>query len=477
MNTPAARSPDAAAGPYPAWLPWAILLAGGALRLFRLGDWSLWFDEETSIYFTLNPHKPFPRAFPLYFWVLGRVFSAAGVSVYSARLFSALAGIATLWLAWRCIRRFAGDEVALPALVLLVLSPGHLFWSQSIRYYMLLMVFQIASIHAFLTALERRSLRWSSLTVGWLVLALLTNTTAALLVPVYVLAVVWVLASGRIARLVPWVAIVTTLAVVALAIAALTTLLTLHDQFGDQSTGRGVYLLMRFIGYAGMPAVALMLLALAFSRRPPTEFVCLALLSIVPVVELLVLRTTRLWGVAWYHGFIAFIGVAAMGGFGWKALAERLPRWALVGTGVGVIGASLVIVVSYFTTAHGDRPRWDEAAAVLRQHGVGPTATGVDVFSDAPGVIAYYLGVPPGETMGHPLVRRPPWTGKAGDASKAGDAIGDSWFVVEERLVPSTWRQRLDRSCEPRGVFPAALIVRDRTVLVYHCSSKSSQSM
>jgi len=49
--------------------------------------------------------------------------------------------------------------------------------------------------------------------------------------------------------------------------------------------------------------------------------------------------------------------------------------------------------------------------------------------------------------------------------------------VVEERLVPSTWRQRLDRSCEPRGVFPAALIVRDRTVLVYHCSSKSSQSM
>jgi len=153
VNTAAARPPDDVPGPYPAWLPWAILLAAGALRLFRLGDWSLWFDEETSIYFALNPHKPFPRAFPLYFWVLGRVFEAAGVSVYSARLISALAGIATLWLAWRCIRRFAGDEVALPALVLLVLSPGHLFWSQSIRYYTLLLVFQIASVHAFLTAL------------------------------------------------------------------------------------------------------------------------------------------------------------------------------------------------------------------------------------------------------------------------------------------------------------------------------------
>jgi hypothetical protein len=211
-----------------------------------------------------------------------------------------------------------------------------------------------------------------------------------------------------------------------------------------------------------------MLAGLAIGRQTSLAFVCFALLSLVPVLELMFLAKSGLWSVAWYHGFIALIGVAAMGGYGWKALAETLPRWALAGTGVGVIGVSLVILVSYFTTAHGDRPRWNEAAAVLRQHGVGPAATGVDVFSDAPGVIAFYLGVPPGETMGHPLVRRPPWTGKA------GDAIGESWFVVEQRLLPSTWRQRLDRSCESRGVFPGALIVRDRTVLVYHCSSKPS---
>jgi hypothetical protein len=214
-----------------------------------------------------------------------------------------------------------------------------------------------------------------------------------------------------------------------------------------------------------------MLVGLIFTRRAATDFGFFALLSIVPVLELMLLWTTRLWSIAWYHGFIAVVGVAAIGGYGWKALAQRFPRWALVGTGVGVVGASLAIVVSYFTMAHGDRPRWDEAAAVLSHHGVGPTATGVDVFSDAPGVIAYYLGVPPGETMGHPLVRQPPWTGKSGDVS------GESWFVVEQRLVPSSWRQRLDRSCESSGVFPGAMIVRDRTVLVYHCSSKSSQSM
>jgi len=453
------------------WLPWAVLLAGAALRLSRLGDWSLWYDEETSVYFALNPDKPFPRAFPLYFRVLARVFAACGVSVYSARLLSALAGIITLWLAWRCVRRFAGDDVALPALVLLVLSPGHLFWSQSIRYYTLLLAFQIASLHAFLTALERRSLLWWSLTVGWLALGLLTNTTAALLVPVYVLAVVWTLASKRIPGRLSWAAVVTALTVVALAIAALTTLLTLHQQFGDQSTGYGSHLLLRVIVYAGMPAVALMLVALAFTRQAGAAFVCFALLSIVPILELVILQRTGLWSVAWYHGLIALIGMTAMGGYGWKTLAERLPRRALVGTGASLIGVSLVILVSYFTTAHGDRPRWKEAAAVLTQHRVGPMAAGVEVFSDAPGVIAFYLGVPPGETMGNRLVRRPPWTGKA------GDEIGESWFVVEQRLLPSTWRHRLDRSCEPRGVFPGALIVRDRTVLVYHCPSEPSPTM
>ena len=446
------------------WLPWSLLLAGAALRLCRLGDWSLWFDEETSIYFALNANKPFPRAFPLYFWVLGRLFSAAGVSVYSARLLSALAGIATLWLAWRCIRRFAGDDVALPALVLLVLSPGHLFWSQSIRYYTLLLVFEIASVHAFLTALQRRSPLWWSLTAGWLVLALLTNTTAALLVPVYVLAVVWTLATRRIANRLSWAAIVPALTVVALAIAALTTLLTLHQQFGDQSDGPGVHLLMRFIGYAGVPAVALMLVALAFTRQPPAAFVVFALLSIVPVLELLLLRTTGLWSVAWYHGFIALIGVVAMGGYGWKALAERLPRWALAGTGVGVIGVSLAIVVSYFTTAYGDRPRWDEAASVLRQHGVVATTKGVDVFSHAPGVIAYYLGVPPGETMGDPLVRLPTVPVLRRSPSS------ESWWVLERRLIRPDDQQWLDGHCEQRGVFPAWMITRDRTVVVYRCA-------
>ena len=445
-------------------LPWILLGAGAASRLFRLDDWSLWFDEETSIYFALNPGKPFPRAFPLYFWVLGRLFAMTGVSILSARLLSAAAGIATLWLAWRCIRRFAGDEIALPALALLILSPGHLFWSQSIRYYMLLMAFQIASVHAFLNALERRSLLWGSLTVGWLVLALLTNTTAALLVPVYVLALAWSLLGRGVTRRASWASVATAAVMLLLASTALTTLLRLHSHFGDQSSGYVLHLLLRFIVYAGLPAVALMVVALLFARLASTAFVFFALLAIVPVVELMALRTTGLWSVAWYHALIALLGVSAMGGYGWNVLERSLPRWAVMSAGASLVGASLLVVVSYFTTSHGDRPRWEEAAATLRQHGISAATTGVDVFSDAPGVVAFYLGVPPEQTMNSALVRQPPWSGEPGGTSR------ETWFVLEQRLLRREWRRWLDQSCERAAVFPGELIVRDRTVLVYRCS-------
>ena len=443
------------------WLPWAVLLIGAAFRLFRLGDWSLWEDEETSIYFTLNPWRPFPRAFPLYFFLLGRLYAVTGVSVYAGRLLSALIGIATLWLAYRCIRRFCGDRVALPALVLLVLSPGHLFWSQSIRYYMLVLAFQIASIHAFLATLERPSVRLGVLTTVWLVLAVSTHTTAVLLVPVYAAALAWHMAGANRSWLWSRGGLVAAVGGFALGVVAILSFAYLQPMFGH-TQGRGVHLLGRFIAYTGLPAVALMLLAPVLARRATAPFVFFLLLATIPVGAVLVMRFTGLWDVAWYHAFISVIGVAAMAGYGWESLSERAPQWLLAGTGVGVVGASLALVVAYFTTAYGDRPRWREATACLSPT-IGATTTGVDVFSPVPGVIAFYLGVPPGQTMGHPLVQRANW------AAASGPLARETWFVLESRLVPARSRRWLQDTCELRGTFPAWMVIRDRSVLVYRC--------
>ena len=124
------------------------------------------------------------------------------------------------------------------------------------------------------------------------------------------------------------------------------------------------------------------------------------------------------------HAFVSVIGVVAIAGYAWQSLSERAPAWVAASTGIGVIGASLVVIVSYFTTAHGDRPRWREATARLSPAVVAAT-TDVDVFSQVPGVIAHYLGVPPDQTMGHRLVHRT--NGNLASAPVARE----TWFVLE----------------------------------------------
>ena len=451
---------------YPSWLPWLVLLAGAALRLFRLGDWSLWEDEETSNYFALNSGRPFPRSFPLYFFLLGRLYALTGVSVYAGRGLSALIGIFTLWLAYRCIRRFCGDHVALPALVLLVVSPGHLFWSQSIRYYGLVLAFQIASIHAFLNALERPSIRWWSLTIGWLLVAIATHTTAAILIPVYLIAVAWRIATGTIGWRRSRGVLVLGIVTVAIACGALMTLAWLRPMFERPPAAFPLNLFIKFACYAGVPAIALMFLALILWRRASSSFVFFALLATVPLAELVVIRATSVWYVVWYHGFVAIVGVAAMAGYGWNELAQRAPRWALTSVGLAAVGASALIIVSYFTTAYGDRPRWREAATVLSRNSVGPMVTGTNIVANSPGVIAYYLGVPAGQTMGHPLVTTASWPRALEWMTR------DTWFVLETRRLPPDASSWLSTNCELRTTLPARMVIRDRTVVVYHCPAR-----
>ena len=135
----------------------------------------------------------------------------------------------------------------------------------------------------------------------------------------------------------------------------------------------------------------------------------------------------------------------------------------LAGTGIAGVAASLAIIAVYFTTAHGDRPRWREATALVGLRLAGATTSDVDVVSDTRGVVAHYLGVPPGQTMGHPLVRAPAWTVTRGAVAR------ETWFVVEDRLVPPASRLWLLDHCELRGTFPTQMVVRDRTVVVYRC--------
>src|SRR5437773_2068038 len=83
----------------------AIILLAAWLRLYRLGDWSLWGDEEFTLRFADDGFRaPFSSA--LIFWTV----RALGVSEWSGRLVPALIGIATVPVLYLPVRRIFGKS-------------------------------------------------------------------------------------------------------------------------------------------------------------------------------------------------------------------------------------------------------------------------------------------------------------------------------------------------------------------------------
>src|SRR5690606_17106338 len=157
-------------------------------------EWSLWQDEETSIYFSQRTEKAFPSAFPLFFWILQGVYSITGISVLAGRLLSGAFGVVTIVQTYRVCRKYLTPEVGLIAAALLAMSLGHLFWSQSIRYYTMLAAVEMAALGMLFDGFESRRL-WKLVAAGVLInVAMLVHFTAVLLVPVAVgyLLLVWI---------------------------------------------------------------------------------------------------------------------------------------------------------------------------------------------------------------------------------------------------------------------------------------------
>jgi 4-amino-4-deoxy-L-arabinose transferase-like glycosyltransferase len=176
-----------------------ILAVGVALRLYRLGQNSLWVDEYISLVTAQLPLAEIPAAAllvfqpPLYFWLVHLTIGVFGDSETALRLVSAVAGAATIPLAALLIRGLGeSNRVAILGGALLAISPLHLWYSQEARPYALLVCLGLGSLLCLVRALRTGSaLAWA----GFAVLAsfaILTHVVA-LVVPM----VGWVWAFRR----------------------------------------------------------------------------------------------------------------------------------------------------------------------------------------------------------------------------------------------------------------------------------------
>ena len=169
-----APRPFSASDPNPTRAAWAALAAvtlfALALRLFRLGYQSFWFDEilswisaQGTPWHVMTQREENTNIPPLYYLVANAVLPLQrwlGLES-SLRLPSVVAGVATIPILYAVVRRWLGRSAGLVAAAVVAVAPFHVWYSQEARPYALLAFLAVAAVTCLQRALDDPE-RW-----GW----------------------------------------------------------------------------------------------------------------------------------------------------------------------------------------------------------------------------------------------------------------------------------------------------------------------
>ncbi len=467
------------------WAIVLILVIAAGLRFWRLADWSLWEDEETTIYFSQHLSKPFPSSFPIFFMALKWIYDFTGIAVDAGRALPAIMGILAVWLTYICFRRLVSREAALLAALLIAINLGHLFWSQSIRYYTMVVVFQLMSIFWFLKGFETGRYRFLVLSNLALGLALLTHHTAVLLVPVFFGFVLLMKLRGETGGayhdrgyLVYGIGLLVVLGLFAFNFfEQLELQVSLGDQGGIIARApTALQFLLRCGAYFGLPVIGLAIAAAFLDHKLARRIVIFFLMvGVFPIASLTLIAigssVVNTVTVNWYYAMISLFALTVLAAISLVTIHKSGRKAISVSLSIAALAYYTFFLTGYFTDMYGDRPRWQDATEYLQRAANIEIESGdnPDIFATVPGVTAYYLGVNPAETMGHPLVERLPAQPRA-EAKR----LRDQWFVVKSTHLSPEWREWFADHCTLTGEFEAHTGPRDRTLLVYHYKSSAT---
>ncbi len=121
-----------------------FILVGAALRAYRLGADSLWYDETVSLLLAGKPvaalvaHTARDIHPPFYYLLLRAWTLLAGRSELAAAWLSYAAGLLLMPATYALVRRVTGrQEIALGTVGLMAISPYHVWYAQEVRMYTL----------------------------------------------------------------------------------------------------------------------------------------------------------------------------------------------------------------------------------------------------------------------------------------------------------------------------------------------------
>jgi len=161
-----------------------IVALGAFLRLYRLGDRSLWLDEGLTIFHTRHPWPEvlglqgwYVESPPLYY-ILTKATSLFVPEVAAGRVVSVVAGIATLLVVWALVREMVDSRTGLVAAFLLAIAPLHIWYSQEARQYAVVILAIALAYLSLFKVLRTGRLRWAVLYAAALWAAMYTDYSA-----------------------------------------------------------------------------------------------------------------------------------------------------------------------------------------------------------------------------------------------------------------------------------------------------------
>ena len=185
-------------------VPVAIILVAFGLRLTALSARSLWYDEAFAVLFaekgfqamlagTLTPVAGAASdVHPVvYYTALNGWIQIFGQSPFSVRLLSVFSGLLTVAVSYAVGRRLFNGRAASAGMLVVAISPFHVYYSQETRMYAPLALFCALGVLFFLRATTRDTRREAAIR-DWLGLSI----SAALAMYMQNLAVFFLLAFG-----------------------------------------------------------------------------------------------------------------------------------------------------------------------------------------------------------------------------------------------------------------------------------------
>jgi len=466
---------------------WQIILIVAlaiGIRLIGISDWSLWEDEETSIYFSHHVDKPFPATFPIFFLLLKGLYQITGVSIVGGRLLAGAMGVVSIWLIYLFCRKFFSKNIAILTVLFLAINLGHLFWSQSIRYYTTVLVFQILSIYFFLDGFENKKYHAIILSNLFLVFAILTHHSAALIVPamfLYLLVMVVTKQSNGAYHLKGYLTYIIPLLII-LSIFAIKFLRQIQFQ-GSLESGiipsarDPIQFMARVVAYFGIPIMFLGSLNFFIKNNKLKRILIFSyVIALIPILELVVItminKQMDLTVANWYYALISLVGFSILASNFLRSFYNKGYRILSILMGSSALIYYLFFLAMYFSSMHGGRERWMEATQYLKE------VVDVDIHSNynpeiyatAPGVVAYYLGINPAETMGHPMVSR------AQFSPPPLNTNNDRWFLIKPNYINTEYAAYFKKYGVLKRRFDSKIGPFDQwSLLIYHCKGNNEK--